>query len=295
MNGTGLPLATPFTTDGALDEPALRDLVGWVEDRGIDFIVPCGSNSEAPLMSVEERARVVETVVEKASVPVMAGTGHPGLAETRRQTDLAAEAGADAALVVTPFYYNHDQVTLAHYFRDLADASDLPVYLYSVPVYTDVRLDPETVGRLAAHENVHGMKDSSGDLDAFQRIRARTADQEFAPLVGSGGVYAHALDAGAAGGILGVANVVPELASEVYDRHAAGAQEEARRLNRAFVELNRAVTATHGVPGMKAAMRARGAPAGHARPPFRSVDAGVRAEIEELLDTALEASPAPPS
>ena len=286
MNGTGVPLVTPFDRDGNLDADALAELVAWVEDGGVDFLVPCGSNSEAELMDVEERARVVEIVADAADVPVVAGTGHPGLRETLRQTDLAAEAGADAALVVTPFYYDYDDDALAAYYREVADESPIPVYLYSVPAYTDVKLSPEVVGRLADHDNVAGMKDSSGDLDAFQRERRLTADADFDLLVGSGGVYAHALDAGADGGILGLANVAPERASEIYRLHRAGNDEQARRRNAELVELNRAVTAKYGVPGAKAAMRERGAPAGYARSPHREVDPDVRAELAKLVADA---------
>ncbi|MFC7047052.1 dihydrodipicolinate synthase family protein [Halobacteriaceae archaeon GCM10025711] len=289
MHGTGVPLATPFDESGDLDETRLRDLVGWVTDRGVDFLVPAGSTSEAELMSADERARVVEVVVDAApdDVPVLAGTGHPGLAETLRQTERAARAGADAALVVTPFYYPHDDAALATYYRDVADESDIPVYLYSVPPFTHVTLSPDVVADLATHENVVGMKDSSGDIELFQRER-RVAGDGFDLLTGSGSVYAPALDAGADGGILALANIVPERASEVYRLYRDGDREAARRLSAALVELNRAVTAEHGIPGLKAAMRARGAPAGYARKPHQPVSPGVEQSLVERTDAALE-------
>ncbi len=286
MHGTGVPLLTPFDEQGDLREADLRELVAWVEDRGVEFIVPCGSNSEAELMSVEERARVTEIVADEASVPVLAGTGHPGLRETMRQTDLATEAGADAALVITPFYFRHDEDRLADYYRTVADESSIPVYLYSVPAYTDVALSPELVGELAEHDNVAGMKDSSGDVTRLQRERARTEDADFDLLVGSGGIYAAGLDAGADGGVLALANVAPERASEIYRLNRGGHDEQARQLNARLVELNHAVTAEHGVPGAKAIMQARGAPAGAPRRPHRSVSDEVRAELAELAQVA---------
>lgn len=284
MDGTGVPLVTPFDSAGEIDEAKLRELVGWVEDRGVDFIVPCGSNSEAELMSVEERARVVEVVTDEADGPVLAGTGHPGFQETVSQTALAADAGADAAIVVTPFYYPHDQETLAAYYRDLADEADLPVYLYSVPPFTDVHLEPETVGDLSEHENIAGMKDSAGDVTRFQRER-EYADDGFELFVGSGGVYSHALDSGADGGILALANVAPERASEVYERHGEGDRAGAHAVNRSVVDLNQAVTATYGIPGLKAAMRTRGAPAGQVRRPHRPVGPDVESELERHLES----------
>jgi len=287
--GTGLPLVTPFTPDGELDEPALAELVDWVQQRGVDFVVPCGSTSEAPLLSTEERTRVVEVVADAADVPVMAGTGQPSLARTVATTEAAAEAGADAALVVTPYYYSHGQAALSDYYRAVADESPVPVYLYSVPVYTDTPIAPETVAGLADHPNIHGMKDSSGDVGNVTRLSRLTADAEFDVFVGSGSVYAAALGAGAAGGILAVANAVPEAASAVYERFTAGEEAAARELNAAFVELDHAGTTVHGVPGMKAAMRGRGAPAGHARAPFQPVDAGTEQRFDELVAAALDA------
>jgi dihydrodipicolinate synthase/N-acetylneuraminate lyase len=286
ITGTGLPLVTPFD-DGDVDHGRLADLVGWVEARGVDFIVPCGSNSEAPMLSDEERAAVVETVCEAASVPVMAGTGTPGYGPTLELTERAAAAGAEGALVVTPFYFDHDQAALEAYYRDLADEASIPIYLYSVPAYTDKRLDPRTVGRLAEHPNVAGMKDSSGDIDAFYRTLDRVGDAEFDLFVGSGGVYATALDAGAAGGVLALANVAPDLSSAIYERHRAGDREAAHALNDAGRDLNRAVTATYGIPGLKAAMRSRGAPAGGLRSPHRPVDDGTVEELVGLVEKAL--------
>lgn len=283
MDGIGPPLVTPFDEDGDLDEPALRDLVVWMEDRGVDFLVPCGSNSEAELMTAEERARAIEVVAETASVPVLAGTGSPGFEETRRATAEAADAGADAALVVTPFYYNHDQDTLAAYYEELADTADLPVYLYSVPVYTDTVLEPATVGRLAEHPNIEGMKDSSGDLERFVLERRATADADFDLLVGSGSILAAALSAGADGGVLALANVAPASAGQVYAHHREGDQQAAQDLNDDLVPLNHAVTAAHGLPGVKYVMRQRGAPAGHPRRPHRPLEESAQSALDDLI------------
>lgn len=282
MDGIGPPLVTPFTADGDVDEPALRDLVSWVETRGVDFIVPCGSNSEAELMTVEERARVVDVVADEADVPVIAGTGHPGLRETVEQTRLAADAGVDAALVITPFFYGHDEATIEAYYRDVADAADVPIYLYNVPKFTNASLTPESVGRLAEHPNVVGLKDSSGDYESAVRYR-HAVDDDFDLFVGNGSLLAPGLDAGADGGVLAVSNVAPEAAAEVYRLHRDGDADAARALNADLVELNRAVTASYGVPGLKAAMHARDAPVGYPRRPHREVGDEIREAIESLV------------
>jgi 4-hydroxy-tetrahydrodipicolinate synthase/4-hydroxy-2-oxoglutarate aldolase len=282
MEGTGVPLVTPFDATGEVAETKLRDLVGWLENRGVDFVVPCGSTGEAPLVGVEEATRVIEVVADAAEGPVLAGTGRPGLRQTGRATRLAAEAGADAALVVTPYYYGHDEDAMATHYRHLADESPIPVYIYSVPKFTGTTLSPRTVEALAAHKDIRGMKDSAGDLDTFQRTRALAPGIDL--LVGHGGLYAHALEAGADGGVLAVANAAPELAVEVHERHAAGDEAGARELNRRLLELNRAVTARYGVPGAKAALRLRGAPAGDPRRPLESLDGAGERAIASLLD-----------
>jgi 4-hydroxy-tetrahydrodipicolinate synthase len=289
MQGVGVPLATPFDDAGDVDHDALEALVAWVTDNGVDFLVPCGSNSEAELLTAGERAAVLETVVDAApdGVPVLAGTGHPGLRETLEATRAAADAGADGALVVTPFYYDHDTDDVAAYYRAVADESPLPVYLYSVPKYTGVALDPRTVESLATHPNVAGMKDSTGDVGTFQRLRRVTADADFDLFVGSGGVFAPALDAGADGGVLALANVVPGRAKEIAELHVAGNDEAARALNRRLVELNHAVTAEYGVPGLKAAMRTRDVDAGTVRSPHRPVGDDVVRELDALVQDAL--------
>lgn len=288
VRGTGVPLATPFDADGAVDHDALADLVGWLEAHDVNFLVPCGSNGEAPLLADKERAAVIETVCEAATVPVLAGTGTPGLQATLDATRRAADAGAIAALVVTPYYFDHDDATLSAYYRELADMSPLPIYLYSVPGYTRTVLEPDLVDELADHPNVGGIKDSSGDVAAIARIEART-DDGFDVLVGSGGVYAPALDAGADGGVLALANVVPERASDVYKLYHDNDRAGARALNRELVELNHAVTTTHGVAGLKAAMRSRDAPAGRVRSPFRKVNDSVAEELTRMVRDALAA------
>lgn len=286
MDGTGVALVTPFTAGGDVDETALTTLVGELEARGVDFVVPVGSTGESTLLTPEEQARVIGLVVEAASVPVLAGTGQPGLRGTVRATERADRAGADAAMVVTPYYFRHGQEALLAYYRELADAVDVPVYAYSIPSHTGVALDPETVAALAEHPNVVGLKDSSGDLGRFQRTVARVGDAAFDLLVGHGRLYAHALEMGASGGILALANVAPDRTGEVYRRFADGDDLGARALNAELAELDYAITTRYGVPGLKAAMRLRGLPAGHVRSPHRPVGPEAEAELERLVEAA---------
>ncbi|WP_137289017.1 dihydrodipicolinate synthase family protein [Natronorubrum halophilum] len=290
MHGTGVPLATPFDGAGAVDHGRLATIIDWLEGSGVDFLVPCGSTGEAPLLTPDERIRVVETVAETTDLPVLAGTGHEGYEPTLDTTERAAEAGADAALVITPSYYGSDDDALESYYRDLADESPIPVCLYSVPKFTGRALSPETAASLATHENVAGIKDSSGSLESLQRLVARTESEAFSVLVGSGSVYAAGLATGADGGVLAVANAVPARASEIYRQHEGGRADVAREQNAALVELNRAVTAEYGVPGIKAALELRGQPAGAPRRPLRSLDDNDRSTLESILEDTLEST-----
>lgn len=286
MHGTGVAIVTPFTAAGAVDDSALTGLVGELEERGVDFVVPVGTTGESVMLNPDEQAHVIEVVADAASVPVVAGTGQPSLRRTVEATKRAVAAGADAALVVTPFYYTHDQSALVEYYHSLADVVDLPVYAYSIPSRTGMAIEPDTTAELADHPNLVGMKDSSGDLDRLQRAVDRTASDSFEILVGHGGLYAHALEMGAVGGILALANIAPEGASSVYASHVAGDRSMARERNRELVELNRAITSRFSVAGLKAAMRLRGLPAGHVRSPHQPVADDVEAELESILDTA---------
>jgi len=288
MHGTGVPLVTPFNATGGIDESKLEDIVRWVQANGVDFIVPCGSNSESELMTTTERTAVIQTVVDAADVPVMAGTGHPGYVETIAQTQSAADAGADAALVVTPFYFSYSDAEINTYYREVADASSIPIYLYNVPGKTGVCMKPETIAELSQHDNICGIKDSSGDLEAFIRTRNMTGD-DFDLFIGSGSLYSQGLDAGAKGGILALANVIPEICSNIYNLCTSKQDNRsARSLNREVVELNYAITKQHGVPGVKAAMESRQIDPGQLRSPFEQESKGTRAQIAELTRNAVD-------
>ncbi|MFA9426126.1 dihydrodipicolinate synthase family protein [Natronorubrum sp. A-ect3] len=290
MYGTGVPLVTPFDDAGAIDHDRLAMVADWLETNGVDFLVPCGSTGEAPLLTADERRHVIETVAETTELPVLAGTGHEGYEPTLDTTERAAEAGADAALVVTPSYYGSDDAALESYYRDLADESPIPIVLYSVPKFTDHTLSPQTAGSLATHDNIAGIKDSSGSLESVQRLVTLTEDEAFSVLVGSGSTYASGLAVGADGGVLALANVAPERASAIYRAHEEGRLDAARAQNTALVELNRAVTGTYGVAGVKAALELRGQDVGEPRRPLQALQQEARATLESILDAALEST-----
>ena len=288
IRGTGVPLATPFKANGKIDEPKLRNLIQWIEQREIDFFVPCGSTSETELMSHDERHRVIEIVRDTTNRPILAGTGHPGLKETLRQTTRAADLGIQAALIVTPFYFQHDQSTLIHYYETVAHQSPIPIYLYQVPIFTNVTLSADTVEHLAQHDNITGMKDSAGNMVEFQRFQQRTESMNFKLFTGSGSLYASSLEAGAEGGIIALANLEPVHSCRIFELIQSEQHDKAHELNRALLELDQAVTVEHGIPALKQAMKIRGAPAGYPRKPFRESSESVTQYLSSMLKTLHE-------
>lgn len=218
---------------------------------------------------------------------VLVGTGMEATAATVALTAKAADAGADAVLVLTPHYYKAQMTVdaLRGHFESVADASPIPVYLYSVPVFTGIPFPAALAAAMAQHPNVAGMKESSGDLGLMSRVLA-AVPSTFTVACGSASVLYPALCLGAQAGILAVACCAPDAAAAVYRAFATGDHERARRLQLALTPLATAVTTTHGVPGLKLAMDVAGFRGGHPRRPLLPAPASAREELQRLLDQA---------
>ena len=177
FNGCGTALVTPFTDSGDVDYVSLRALTEWQIAEGINLLVPCGSTGEAQTMSDEERQRVVAAVVETSAgrVPVMAGATSNDTARAVDETRRMCRLGVDYILTATPYYNKPTQEGLFRHFTAIADASTRPVCLYNVPGRTAVNLTPAVALRLAAHPNVMGIKEASGDLQQIMTISGESA------------------------------------------------------------------------------------------------------------------------
>jgi 4-hydroxy-2-oxoglutarate aldolase len=200
---------------------------------------------------------------------------------------MAAETGADAVLVITPHYYRAaiTQDALVSYYTAVADASPVPVLLYSMPALTGIKIEPETVARLGEHENIIGVKDSSNDVAGFAAT-VKLCPPEFAVLTGNGTVFLDALRAGATGAILAVGCVVPEICVAIYDAFDKGDEERATLLQAKLTPLATAVTTKYGIGGLKAALDLAGYKGGDVRAPLRAPDESARKEIATLLEAA---------
>src|SRR5664280_2524579 len=235
LRGAFTALVTPFTPDGALDEDAFRRLVSWQVLSGIDGLVPCGTTGEAPTLSPAERERLIAITVEVASarpsrrrVTVVAGTGTNDTDATIRATRRAAELGADAALVVAPYYNRPDQRMLESHFRAVADEGGLPVVVYNVPSRTGTNVEADTFLRLAAHPRIVAVKEASGNLEQIARI-CRERPRDVAVLAGDDAWTLPMLAMGGDGVISVASNEIPGEMAARCAAAGAGDWEHARR------------------------------------------------------------------
>jgi 4-hydroxy-2-oxoglutarate aldolase len=250
-----------------------------------------GSNGEAACLDEAEKLDLIRATRRGARGRlVLAGTGLESTAATIALTAKAAEAGADAVLVLTPSYYKPQMTAdvLRRHFEAVADASPVPVLLYSVPVFTGLPFPVGLAAAMAPHPNVAGMKESSGDIGLMSRILA-SVPASFTVACGSAPVLYPALCLGAAAGILAVACCAPDAAAAVYRAFVGGDHERARRLQLALTPLATAVTATWGVPGLKLAMDVAGLKGGAPRLPLQPAPASAREELQRLLAGLREA------
>ncbi len=285
------PVVTPFRDDGTLDLGAFEANLERYSDFDVGGYLVLGSNGEAATLEPEEKLALVTTARARSRGRfLLVGTGLESTRATIEFTRRVADAGADAALVLTPCYYRAQMTVeaLARHFETVADAAPLPVYLYSVPVFTNLVFPVELAARLSQHPNIHGMKESSGDLGLFGRIVA-AVPPPFDTACGSAPVLYPALCQGAGAAVIAVACAAPALPAALLRAFDAGDHARARALQRALTPLAVAVTATFGVAGLKAAVDAAGFHGGAVRAPLLPLPAAARATIDVLVRDALAA------
>ncbi len=265
LRGAFTALVTPFTADGALDEAAYRRLVAWQILAGIDGIVPVGTTGEAPTLSTAERERciqiAVETVADRPSrtrIPVIAGTGTNDTRASIEATRRAAELGADAALVVAPYYNRPDQRMLEAHFRAIADEGGLPIVVYNVPGRTGTNVEADTFLRLAEHPGVIAVKEASANIEQIAVI-CRDRPRDVSVLSGDDAATLAVLAMGGDGVISVASNEIPGEMASLCAAARAGDWETARRVHERWLPLFRAnfQGAPNPVP-VKAAMVAMG-------------------------------------
>ena len=241
FKGSIVALVTPFT-DGGVDEKALQSLVEWHLEQGTDGLVPCGTTGESPTLTEAEHKRVVEISLEVSNgkVPVIAGAGSNSTAHAIELAKFAKKAGADAALVVTPYYNKPTQEGLYQHFKAIHDAADIPVVIYNIPGRSVVDMSVETMARLAKLPNIVGVKDATADLT--RPIKTRLAiGSEFCQLSGEDGTAIPFLAVGGHGCISVSANVAPKLCADMQRAWREGDLATAMALQDRLMPLHSAL------------------------------------------------------
>jgi 4-hydroxy-2-oxoglutarate aldolase len=272
LDGVFPPIPTPFGMEGNVAYQALvENIERWNQYTLAGYVV-LGSNGEMVYLSDEEKVRVWETA--RQAIPsdkvMIAGTGCESTRQTIALSRQAADAGADAVLVLTPHYYDGQMTAkaLVHHFRTVADASPVPVLLYNMPRVTNVDMDAPTVTEIARHPNIAGIKDSGGNVGKLAQI-VGSVGPDFQVLAGSAGFFLPALTVGAVGGVMALANIAPQQLIDLYDLFKAGEWDKAASIQRRLVPSNTAVTARFGVSGLKAALDMLGYYGGPVRSPLQ--------------------------
>jgi 4-hydroxy-2-oxoglutarate aldolase len=286
LSGVFPPIPTPFDVQGNIDCQKLTDNLELWNEYDLGGYVVLGSNGEMVYLTTDEKLRLLDSA--RQAIPtdkvMMAGTGCESTRETTALTRQAAEMGADAALIVTPHYFDGKMTpqSLERHYRVVADASPMPVVLYNVPKFTHVDMDATTIARLARQPNVVGVKDSGGNVAKLADV-VRMTDADFQVLAGSAGFFLAGLTLGAVGGVLALANVAPRQAIDIYRLFQAGWMEEAAELQRRMVPVNAAVTARFGIAGLKAALDMLGFYGGPVRAPLLNLSASELEALQAIL------------
>lgn len=290
LEGVFAPVVTIFSpTNGELDTAGFATNIRAHLDAGIHGIVVTGSTGEAALLDAAERGKLVDVArkVIPQGRPLIVGTGAESTRTCLNQTHDSAQRGADAVLVVAPHYYGAAMTerALSEHYRRVADESPVPVILYNIPKYMHFALPASLVAEFAKHQNVIGIKDSSGNRELFASYMPAQSEK-FTVLTGNGPMFLDALEMGARGGILAVALYASALALDVYDSFRRGERDSARASQARLSPGGAKIVGEMGVAGVKAAMDAVGLVGGPVRSPLLPLESAQITAVAELLRSA---------
>jgi 4-hydroxy-2-oxoglutarate aldolase len=286
IEGVYPPMLTPFKAEGQLDiESHLFNMERWNATPLSGYLV-LGSNSEAAYLTESEKLFLIEKTAEVVPEDrlLIAGTGMESTQETISLTQKAAERGAKAALILTPFYYlgNMTDDALTQHFLKIADAVEIPVLIYNVPKFTHINVSNHLLTALKDHPNIIGMKDSAGNIGQLIQYQS-ILNEDFNLLVGTASLWYPALTLGIKGGIMALANIFPDKCYQIQSLVNQGNWHEAEKLYRILYPVNQAITATYGVAGLKYAADLLGYKGGHVRSPLRTLNDTQKKAIKEII------------
>jgi len=285
IKGLFTAIITPFDKEGGLDEEGLRSNIDFQIEQGVDGIVPVGTTGESATLSEEEHKKVVEISIDQVNgrILVLAGTGSNNTSEAIDYTKHAKDAGADAALMITPYYNKPTQEGIYQHYKKVAEEVDIPIILYTVPSRTMVNIEPETTKRLSEISNIIGIKDASGNLNQVSREIMLCGD-DFAVLSGDDSLNLPLISLGGRGAISVASNIVPREMGDLVRSALNGNLERARELHYKLYPLCKILFIETNPAPVKAAMNMIGLSAGDPRLPLVSV----RKESEEKIRSVLK-------
>ena len=283
FRGSFTALLTPFK-NGSLDETAFRDLVEWQIAEGTNGLVPVGTTGESPTLSHAEHRRVVDVCIDEARgrVPVIAGAGSNNTHESIELAKHAEKAGADAVLVVTPYYNKPTQEGLYQHFKAVNDAIGIPIIIYNIPPRSVIDMSVETMKRLSELENIVGVKDATGDVGRVSRQR-HAMGADFIQLSGEDMTALAHMAAGGHGCISVTANIAPAQCAELMEAVLKGDFSGALHLQDRLIPLHAAIFLEPGVAGVKYAMSLVGRAQNELRLPLTPVSANVESAIRRAM------------
>ncbi|MBE9528398.1 MAG: 4-hydroxy-tetrahydrodipicolinate synthase [Proteobacteria bacterium] len=283
IKGALTAMVTPFKS-GAVDTESLSAMIEAQITGGIDGLVPCGTTGESATLSHEEHSHVIELTIEQAAgrVPVVAGTGSNSTDETLMLTKGAEKAGANAALLITPYYNKPSQQGLFEHYKKISEAVDLPLFLYNVPSRTGLNMLPETIARLSEFENIIGVKEATGDLAQVSDV-IEYSTEDFIILSGDDAVTLPMLTIGAHGVISVTSNIAPKEMALMVSRYFAGDLAGARELHYRLSALHRAMFLETNPLPVKTALAVMGRCAEEFRLPLVTMEESKRGELVAAL------------
>ena len=286
LSGIFPPLTTPFT-DEEVDLNKLINNVKKYEPRNLSGYVLFGSNGESAFLTRDEKLQIISAVREQTKKILIAGTGSDSIRDTISLTNIAAEKGANYALIISPSFFKSEMKhhTFLNYYSRVAESVMIPVIIYNVPKFTNVNIETETIIELSKHPNIVGLKESTENTSRISEIATNTPES-FKVFVGTASVLFPGLMAGADGGILALANIAPDECLQIYLHYIAGKNKEALELQNKMIPVNRAITTKFGVPGLKAAMDLMGCDGGNPRLPLEPLNEAQIIEIKAVLRKA---------
>ncbi len=287
LEGIVAPMASALTAEETIDEKRTRALVDFLIEGGIDGLFPLGTSGEFALLDREERRTVIRVVVDQTNgrVPVLAGVSDPSLENVLAFAKDAEDAGADAIVATPPYYFTTGDDGLFDYFEAIAGKSGLPLFVYNIPEWTHLFVPPNVIQRLAEKRLIVGMKYTEYNFLNLLRF-LRVAGKRISIFTGSDAMTFTNLEFGGSGGVIGVANVAPKLASAIFDEFKRGDLEAARKAQLKLLPVIEAIGVGRFPAGLKEAMQMIGMPVGAVKSPLQPLTSDERKRVAGLLREA---------